>query len=390
MQKFDAVIVGAGPYGLSAAVHLRTISGLQVRVFGQPMSFWDRNMPTGMFLRSPWEASHIADPKSVLSLDAYVAATGKRFGKPIELDRFVQYGRWYQQQGVPDLDTRRINRIERKTPGFQLTTEDGDVLTTSRVVVAAGIMPFAWRPPDFNGLPPSLASHSCEHKDLGVFAHKKVLVVGGGQSSLESAAILRESNADVEVIVRNSQIHWLRWRNRLLRYGLIGRLLYSPRDVGPAGMSQLAARPDLLRLLPRTTQDWVGRRAIRPAGASWLIDRLQGVTIRTGLFPVSATPTGKQLRVRFNDGSEQPADHLLFATGYRVDVAKYPFLDPQLLGQIDQVNGYPRLKTGLESSVPGLHFLGAPAAWSFGPLARFVSGTFYSAQAVAHAVAAAA
>src|ERR1700733_5788968 len=82
MQKHDVVIIGAGPYGLSATVHLRTISGPPIGTFGQPMSFWDRNMPVGMFLRSPWDASHIADPKGTLSLDAYVAKTGKRFGKP--------------------------------------------------------------------------------------------------------------------------------------------------------------------------------------------------------------------------------------------------------------------------------------------------------------------
>lgn len=388
MQKYNVVIVGAGPYGLSAAVHLRTIQGLQVRTFGQPMSFWDGNMPVGMFLRSPWEASHIADPNGALSLDAYVTASGARFSKPIGLDSFVAYGRWYQQQGVPDLDTRRIGRIERQPTGFQVTTDDGEVLTTSRVVVATGIVPFAWRPEEFKGLPPSMVSHSCDHKDLGVFANRKVLVVGGGQSALESAAILHESGASVELIVRAPQVRWLRWRKRLLRWGPIGHLLYSPRDVGPAGMSQLTARPDILRLFPRSTQDWVGRRAVRPAGAVWLIDRLRGVTVRTGLYPVSATVTDKQLRVRFNDGTEQTADHLLFATGYRVDIAKYPFLAPQLVREIDQFNGYPRLKTGLESSVPGLHFLGAPAAWSFGPLARFVSGTFYCAKALARSVAA--
>ncbi len=346
-------------------------------------------MPAGMFLRSPYEATHIADPTGALNLDAYIATSGKRFSKPIGVAGFVEYGRWYQQHGVPDLDTRQITRIERMATGFQLAAGDGEVLTASRVVVATGIAPFAWRPAEFNGLPPSQVSHSCDHKDLGVFAGKKVLVVGGGQSSLESAALLHEAGAGVEVIVRAPQVRWLRWRKRMRRLGRpVERLLYSPRDVGPAGMSQLTARPDLLRLLPRPTQDWVGRRAIRPAGAYWLIDRLRGVTIRTSLFPVSGTPNGKQLRVRFNDGSEQMADHLLFATGYRVDLARYPFLAPQLVREIEQINGYPRLKPGLESSVQGLHFLGAPAAWSFGPVARFISGTYYSAQALTRVVAA--
>jgi hypothetical protein len=41
----------------------------------------------------------------------------------------------------------------------------------------------------------------------------------------------------------------------------------------------------------------------------------------------------------------------------------------------------------MESSVPGLHFLGAPAAWSFGPIMRFVSGGWYTGQALARTIA---
>jgi cation diffusion facilitator CzcD-associated flavoprotein CzcO len=55
------VIIGAGPYGLAAAAHLRA-AGVEPRVFGEPMAFWQRQMPKGMRLRSPWTASHIADP----------------------------------------------------------------------------------------------------------------------------------------------------------------------------------------------------------------------------------------------------------------------------------------------------------------------------------------
>ena len=165
MQHHDVIIVGAGPYGLSAAVHLRTIPGLQVRAFGQPMSFWEGNMPAGMFLRSPWEATHIANPKGRLNLEAYVAARGNHLSKPIPLDRFIDYGRWFQEEGVPDLDPRKIQRIERGAKGFQLTAEDGEVMTSKRVVVATGIAPFARRPAECEGLPASLVSHSSDHTD---------------------------------------------------------------------------------------------------------------------------------------------------------------------------------------------------------------------------------
>src|SRR3954468_21958744 len=72
----DVAIVGAGPYGLSAAAHLRRIRGLEVRLFGEPMLFWEQNMPVGMLLRSKWGASHLSDPDRRLSLDAYKQVQG--------------------------------------------------------------------------------------------------------------------------------------------------------------------------------------------------------------------------------------------------------------------------------------------------------------------------
>ena len=179
MEKCDVVILGAGPYGLAAATHLKNVQGLAVRIFGEPMSFWERNMPLGMFLRSNWTATQIADPHLALTLEEYGSESGSKVSQPVPLDRFVQYGHWYQQKGVPDLDQRRVSRVERSPNGFRITLSDGEVLGSRRVVVAAGIGSFAWRPPEFDGLPVELASHTSEHRDLGKFTGKKVLVVGG-------------------------------------------------------------------------------------------------------------------------------------------------------------------------------------------------------------------
>src|SRR4249919_1637229 len=99
----DVVIVGAGPYGLAAAAHLRALDGVDVRIFGDAMSFW-RGMPRGMLLRSRWEASHIAYPSGPLTLDAYQAESGESFGAPIPLEHFVEYGRWVQERVAPDVD----------------------------------------------------------------------------------------------------------------------------------------------------------------------------------------------------------------------------------------------------------------------------------------------
>jgi hypothetical protein len=76
----------------------------------------------------------------------------------------------------------------------------------------------------------------------------------------------------------------------------------------------------------------------------------------------------------------------MMATGYRVDLRKYEFLSGNLISELRIIGGYPALGRGFESSVPGLHFLGAPAAWSYGPLMRFVAGADFAARAVAQSV----
>jgi thioredoxin reductase len=386
MENCDVVILGAGPYGLAAATHLKNVKGLEVRIFGEPMSFWERNMPLGMFLRSNWTATQIADPHLALTLEAYGSESGSNVSQPVPLDRFVQYGHWYQQKGVPDLDQRGVGRVDRGPDGFRITLSDGEVFRSRRVVVAAGIGPFAWRPPEFDRLPVELASHTSEHRDLGKFTGKKVLVVGGGQSALESAALLQEGGAEAEVIARTHQIHWLQGSlSRTLHHGLgkfVRSILYAPTDVGPAGISRLMARPDLLRRLPRSVQDKLRKRAVRPAGARWLVDRLKRVPVRLGCSVVDVATAGPRARLRLSDGSERTVDHVLLGTGYRVNVAKYDFFPPELVHSIRRSNGYPCLEQGLETSVPGLHIVGAPAAWSFGPLMQFVSGARYAAQAL--------
>jgi hypothetical protein len=387
----DVAIIGAGPYGLSAAAHLRTVKGMEVRVFGEPMSFWERNMPVGMFLRSNWTATQIADPGRSLTLEAYQTANGNHLSHPVPLDRFIQYGLWYQRQAVPDLDQRKIARVESDPKGFRLILEDGEVLSSPRVVIAAGIGSFASRPPEFESLPSSLASHTSEHRDLRQFAGKQVLVVGSGQSALESGALLHEGGAEVEIIARARRIHWLQgWMSKTLHHRLgkfTSRLVYAPTDVGPAGISQLMARPDLLRQLPRGVQDGLWKRSVRPAGAGWLVNRLRNVPIRLGRSIVSVVPAGERVRIRLDDGSERTVNHVLLGTGYRVDVSKYDFLAPELVQSIRRFNGYPCLKEGLETSVPRLHILGAPAAWSFGPLMQFVSGTHYASRSLVRFIA---
>lgn len=391
MTTCDVTILGAGPYGLAAGSHLKQIKGLEVCVFGGPMSFWEHNMPAGMYLRSNWTATQIADPNHSLTLEAYQEESSNHFFQPVPLDRFVQYGQWYQRKALPDFDRRQVTRIASDARGFRVTLSDGEVMISKRVVVAAGIGRFAWRPSDFAKFPSCLVSHSSEHPNLAKFAGKQTLVIGGGQSALESAALLHEGGATAEVFASSPRIHWLQvWASKTLHHRLgrlTNRLLYAPTDVGPAGISQLMARPNLLRRLPRSLQDRLRKRAVRPAGARWLVDRLREVPIHLGRSAVSVAAVGERMKVRFDDGTERTVDHVLLGTGYRIDVSKYDFLAPELVRSLRTFNGYPMLQEGLETSIPGLHILGAPPAWSFGPLMQFVSGTHYASQVLTRQIA---
>jgi FAD-dependent urate hydroxylase len=380
----DIAILGAGPYGLAIAAHLRR-AGVSHRVIGDPMSFW-RRMPEGMLLRSNWTASCIAEYDGDLSLDSFIAASGVTFQRPIPLERFIAYGEWVQEKVAPDVDRRTVCLLENKADGFLLHMSDGEPVSARRVIVAAGIAPFARKPNVFADTPRRLATHTGEHQSFSEFAGKSVLVVGGGQSALESAALLHESGAGVEVVVRKPKLIWLHGGKYHRMLGRYAKLVYAPTDVGPMGLSRLVAVPDLFRRLPRDLQGPLAHRAIRPAGATWLADRLAKVPIRLGNQVMSAKPVNGHLRIELDDGESRLVDHVVYGTGYQVDISRYPFFSPELLQAIKQVNGYPVLGRGLETSVPGLHIVGAPAAWSFGPIMRFVSGSWYAANSIVRSV----
>jgi hypothetical protein len=381
-----AAIIGAGPYGLSAAAYSRA-AGVETRVFGQPMAFWQSQMPFGMCLRSNWAASHIADPQRSLTLDQFCRETGSHISRPIPLQHFVDYGLWYQLHAVPEVDARTVRSVEKDPRGLKVRLEDGEEFVARRVAVAAGIGSFPSRPEEFAGIPSALASHTSEHNDLRKFRGQRVAVIGAGQSALESAALFREFGIEVEVIARSPVLNWVGLHPRLHHLGVISKMLYSTRDVGPAGISRLVAMPHWFRRLPRGIKDRIAYRAIRPAGAAWLQSRISGVPITLGRTVIAASVAGSQLRLQLNDGTERLVDHALLATGFRVDISRYPFLSPSLLGQLKTVDGFPVLHRGLESSIPGLHFLGKPAAWSFGPLLGFVSGAEFASNELIRAFA---
>jgi hypothetical protein len=257
------------------------------------------------------------------------------------------------------------------------------------VVLATGLDGLAHRPEEFASLPRELAPHSSEIPEPAAYAGLRVAVVGAGQSAIETAVLLNEAGAEVAVIARAPIVRWLR-RSAFLhrRSGLTRRLLYPPTDVGPPVLNQIVAKPPVFRAIPRRVQERMANRAIRPAAAAWLMPRLDGLELAMGRTIRSARPARRGLMLSLDDRSQREVDRLVLATGYRVDIRRHPLISPELLRSLRERDGYPILGRGFESSVSDLHFVGAYAAPSFGPVMRFVSGTWFTAPTVAAHVAA--
>lgn len=383
-------IVGAGPHGLSVAAHLRHAK-VPFVIFGEVMSFWQRHMPAGMLLRSERRGSHIADPEHRLTLDRYEAELGRTLPPRISLDDYIGYGQWFQQRAAPHVDLRRVARIERHDgQEFRLTLEDGDVERARRVVVATGLQGFAVRPGAFAGIPPELAPHSSQVREPAAYKGLDVAVIGAGQSALELATLLHEAGARVEVIARAPALRFTSGRG-WLRNTVAHKLIYPPGEVGPPGINWVIELPPVFRSLPSEARRWVAGR-VRPVGAFWLQPRMDGVRVTAGRSVAAATVVddGARLRIQLDDGAERELDRAVLATGYRPRIDRSPILAPELARSIQREDGCaPQLRAAFESSVPGLHFIGAAAAASYGPLMLFVAGTRYAGQSVARHIVAA-
>jgi cation diffusion facilitator CzcD-associated flavoprotein CzcO len=191
MAATEVAVIGAGPYGLSIAAHLNSRK-IPFRILGPLLASW-QGMPRGMLLKSEGCASSLSDPESLYTLERYCSERGvpfRRWGLPVSLDLFVSYAQWFQTQAVPQVDPRRAKTITRSAPGFRIELEDGEELEARKVIVASGITGAQRIASELAHLPPDLVSHSSHHRDLSTFKGRKVVVVGAGQSAIESATLL--------------------------------------------------------------------------------------------------------------------------------------------------------------------------------------------------------
>lgn len=384
-HAIEVAIIGAGPYGLSIAAHLRE-RGIPFRIFGDPMSAWSKQMPKGMHLKSEGFASSLSDPHSSFPLRQFCQETGRPYadlGLPVALETFVAYGLEFQRRFVPALEQKKVQDLRRTAAGFELRLDDGEQLRAHHVIVAVGISQFARIPEQLAALPHGCVTHSSEHSDLDRFRGQRVIVIGGGASAIDLAALLHEIGANVEVVARSSTI---RFQDPPRRRTLRDRILRPITGLG-SGLQLLfyVRAPRLFRLLPREIRLDRVRKTLGPAPGWFVRDRVAGkVPLHLGMKIAGAAVEANGIALRLtsplNELRTLEADHLIAATGYRVDLQRLGFIDPALRTRIRTVDHAPALSDSFESSVPGLYFAGVAATNSFGPLMRFAYGCDFAAR----------
>ena len=386
----DVAIVGAGPYGLSIAAHLRA-AGVSVRIFGQPMHGWLAHMPSGMLLKSDGFASNLYDPDGDFTLKRFCAERSIPYadvGVPVSLQTFAAYGIAFQEKLLPDLERKTLVALDRDADSFLLRFEDDKVAHARKVVLAVGIAEFGHLPSELAHLPPEFVSHSSRHANLQPFGGRRVAVVGSGSSAIDLAGLLNECGTHVQLVARRSA---LRFHNppASAPRSLWQEIRYPMTAMGPGVRARLYAdAPIIFHFLPQRVRRDILSDFGPPEGGWFSKERVMGrvpLLLGHSLKGADVNQGEVHLRLVGPDDSECriAVDHVIAATGYRVNLERLSFLSGGIRSRLKSAYQTPILSTHFESSVPGLYFAGLPAAYSFGPMMRFALGAGFTARRLA-------
>jgi thioredoxin reductase len=385
----DVAIVGAGPYGLSLAAHLSQ-TGLSFRIFGKPLDTWRHHVPKGMKLKSDGFASNLSSPFPGSRLEDYCMANGLPYSAtraPVELDHFNAYAMWFQKRFVPSLDERMVTGLTRDGENFSVTLEDGETVRARRVVLAVGITWFAKKPDLLEGLAASAVTHSFAHYDVSRFGGKDVIVLGAGASATDLAAALDDAGASVRIVGRRQA---LSFHSAPGDSSFIDQIRRPSTGIGPGWRSFFCANtPLLFHRMPEEFRLRAVARHLGPAPGYFMRERIEGqIETIMGRTLAGAEARGGRVALHLADRASGAAttltcDHVIAATGYKVDLTKLPFMARTLLACIDKVENTPILSDNFETSVDGLYMTGISAANAFGPLLRFMVGSEFAAPRLA-------
>jgi FAD-dependent urate hydroxylase len=359
----DLLVIGAGPYAYSAAAFARD-NGISTRIVGRPMAFWRDHMPGDMFLRSgpDW---HL-DGSGVDTFEAFFEDRGldRADHDPIPISVFLDYTDWFAQRKGLAVEERMVEDLTRPNGEFRAEMDDGGVITARRVLAAPGIAHYAALPDWYEAVPADRRSHSSELIRFDRLAGARVVVVGGRQSAYEWAALLCDHGAErVDVVHRHDTPDFAR-----VSWAFVNDYV-----------EQTLATRGWWRRLPATDQQAIASRFWQVGRLTlehWLVPRLDPKVVhqhpRCEVVSVDPDPDSG-VRLTLSDGETADADHVVFASGYRADLARVPYLSG-VLDQVSVTDGFPDLSEGLETSLPGLYVVGFSATRDFGPFYGFTKG----------------
>ncbi|HEY4124342.1 MAG TPA: NAD(P)-binding domain-containing protein [Rhizomicrobium sp.] len=388
MKNFtDVAIIGAGPYALSLAAHLRE-TGLSFRIFGKPLDSWREHMPSDMLLKSDGFASNLSAPALDSTLKAYCAQHELAYHDtdlPVRLDVFNAYAEAFQWRFVPNVEAKDVSVLERKGAEFALTLDTGEQLMARHVVLAVGITHFASMPEELKHIPKNFRSHSFHHRDPDQFYRRDVVVIGAGASAMDIASRLADCGASVRIVAREKKI---RWHNPPSARNVFSWLTQPSSGIGPGWRSLFCTKlPQLFHALPQALRLRIARRHLGPAPGWFTRARIEGrIPILLGNELVGAALRGHKIGLTLARGSKEDeifCDHVIAATGYKTDMSRLSFVDQRLLREIRQVDNTPVLSAQFETSVRGLYVVGPAATNSFGPMMRFMYGSQYTSPLLA-------
>ncbi len=356
------LVVGAGPYGVAVAAQA-TERGIDTVVVGHPMGFWTDHMPKGMFLRSGTDW-HL-DASGIDTFEAFIEDRGlPTHIDPIPIAVFLEYAAWFQTQKHVSVVDRLVSRLERSDDAFVASLDDGTQIAADVVVAAPGAAYFRQFPEWATSLPESVSAHTCDLVRFKELAGARVLIVGGRQSAYEWAALLGEHGVERVDIVH---------RHDMPRFERVSWKFVDPY------LAATISRPGWWRSLSATEQGEIAQKFWNVGRLNlewWLTPRLADERIRS--WPdnhVVETTVGDSgtVSVALSSGDRLTFDRLVFATGYKADLPRVPYLNG-LADSLEVVDGFPVLDEAFQSSIAGLYIAGFASIRDFGPFFGFTKG----------------
>lgn len=377
-KHVNLLIVGAGPFGLSMAAYAK-YKNLDHLVVGNPMSFWRENMPKGMFLRSG-RAWHLC-PQGIYSIDKFLESKQLKPEniEPLSLDLYLDYAEWFQEQIKVQIQESLVRRLDHSDHQFRATLDDGHTITASNVLLAIGFRYFKNVPTELaESIPPKRLSHTCDLVNFDSLKGKRCLIIGGRQSAYEWASLLNENGT--------ATIH-LSHRHEMPQFTESDWGWVSPM------MDTMTKNPEWFRNLPKRKREeiqrrfWAeGRLKLEP----WLWPRINKENIK--IWPSSRVvackelPTGA-LEVKLDIGERLTVDHIILATGYKVNMENVPFLAAgNILSKLKTEEGSPVLDENFQSNIPGLFITSMAATRDFGNFFAFTVSAVASARIIGKAI----